>query len=233
MVATSSRRRANGEVHTYPGAVSPRRAAKLTDEQRDFAEQYLWLCDLKAKRFAAKCPYIDKEEFYQVAFEGLADAVKGFDPGEGVKFETWADRRIIGACLDMMRASGTIRTPRSRRKDPHRCVSIHSRFGRYNDAVIADEICIGGDGYTPVLDSTPPPGMEMESDDCFEAWLRGLTAVEKFVMRSYYGAVPMTMKQIGYHVDLSESRVSQMHDAILERLRYVATFPRYLELATA
>jgi RNA polymerase sigma factor for flagellar operon FliA len=29
----------------------------------------------------------------------------------------------------------------------------------------------------------------------------------------------MTMKQIGQTLDLSESRVSQMHSAILERLR--------------
>lgn len=232
MVATSSKRRANGEVHTYPGAVSPRRAAKLTDEQRDFAERYLWLCDLKAKRFAAKCPYIDEDEFYQAAFQGLADAVKGFDSGRKVKFESYADRRVIGACVDLMRESGTIRTPRSKRKNPLYCESIDRE---YRDSKENASATHGDESYGEFIlppANVPPPGTEMESDDSFEAWLRGLTAVEKFVMRSYYGAVPMTMKQIGYHVDLSESRVSQLHDAILERLRYVATFPRYRELAT-
>jgi RNA polymerase sigma factor FliA len=47
---------------------------------------------------------------------------------------------------------------------------------------------------------------------------RGLSRAERLIIILYYFE-EMTMKEIGETLDLSESRVSQMHSAILERLR--------------
>jgi len=47
---------------------------------------------------------------------------------------------------------------------------------------------------------------------------RGLNRAERLIVVLYYYE-QMTMKQIGQTLDLSESRVSQMHSAILEQLR--------------
>ena len=47
---------------------------------------------------------------------------------------------------------------------------------------------------------------------------RGLSRAERLIILLYYFE-EMTMKEIGQTLDLSESRVSQMHSAILERLR--------------
>ena len=47
---------------------------------------------------------------------------------------------------------------------------------------------------------------------------RGLSRAERLIILLYYFE-EMTMKEIGETLDLSESRVSQMHSAVLERLK--------------
>jgi len=48
---------------------------------------------------------------------------------------------------------------------------------------------------------------------------RGLSRAERLIVILYY-LEEMTMKEIGETLDLSESRVSQMHSAILSRLKH-------------
>ena len=47
---------------------------------------------------------------------------------------------------------------------------------------------------------------------------RGLSRAERLIILMYYFE-EMTMKEIGQTLDMSESRVSQIHSAILARLR--------------
>ncbi|RPI63750.1 MAG: sigma-70 family RNA polymerase sigma factor, partial [Planctomycetaceae bacterium] len=54
--------------------------------------------------------------------------------------------------------------------------------------------------------------------DLKELITRGLSRAERLIIILYYFE-EMTMKEIGQTLDLSESRVSQMHSAILERLQ--------------
>jgi len=62
------------------------------------------------------------------------------------------------------------------------------------------------------------PVVEAQKRDIRELVTRGLTRAERLIIVLYYYE-HMTMKQIGETLDLSESRVSQMHSAILARLR--------------
>jgi len=54
--------------------------------------------------------------------------------------------------------------------------------------------------------------------DIKEVMTRGLSRAEALIIILYYYE-EMTMKEIGHTLDLSESRVSQMHSSILARLR--------------
>ena len=58
----------------------------------------------------------------------------------------------------------------------------------------------------------------VQRKDVKELVTRGLSRAERLIVILYYFE-EMTMKEIGETLDLSESRVSQMHSAILERLR--------------
>ncbi len=62
------------------------------------------------------------------------------------------------------------------------------------------------------------PIAEILEKDLKELVTRGLTRAERLILVLYYYE-EMTMKEIGMTLDLSESRVSQMHSAILARLK--------------
>ncbi|MFA5865106.1 MAG: FliA/WhiG family RNA polymerase sigma factor [Phycisphaerae bacterium] len=62
------------------------------------------------------------------------------------------------------------------------------------------------------------PIMEMQKKDIKELIMRGLSKAERLIVLLYYYE-ELTMKEIGSTLDLSESRVSQMHSAIVKRLR--------------
>ncbi len=62
------------------------------------------------------------------------------------------------------------------------------------------------------------PVVEAQKQDLKDLITRGLSRAERLIVVLYYYE-QMTMKQIGQTLDLSESRVSQMHSAILDRLR--------------
>jgi len=62
------------------------------------------------------------------------------------------------------------------------------------------------------------PFLTAQRKDIKDLITRGLSRAERLIILLYYFE-EMTMKEIGETLDLSESRVSQMHSAILERLR--------------
>ena len=62
------------------------------------------------------------------------------------------------------------------------------------------------------------PINDIQRKDLKELITRGLTRAERLILILYYYE-EMTMKEIGGTLDLSESRVSQMHSSILERLK--------------
>jgi len=64
----------------------------------------------------------------------------------------------------------------------------------------------------------PDPIRETQRKDLKELITRGLSRAERLIIILYYFE-EMTMKEIGMTLDLSESRVSQMHTSILMRLR--------------
>jgi len=62
------------------------------------------------------------------------------------------------------------------------------------------------------------PVREIQRKDLKDLMTRGLSRAERLIIILYYFE-EMTMKEIGTTLDLSESRVSQMHSSIIARLR--------------
>lgn len=68
-------------------------------------------------------------------------------------------------------------------------------------------------------EKTLNPAQEVQKADVKKLIQEGLTPTERLILVLYYYE-EMTMKEIGVTLDLSESRVSQMHSAIVDRLRF-------------
>lgn len=67
-------------------------------------ERYEPLARYLARKALSKAPpWQDREDILSFAHHGLLDAIRLFDPGQGVKFETYATRRISGAIIDQQR----------------------------------------------------------------------------------------------------------------------------------
>lgn len=92
-------------------------AATKQERDRDrLALIYLPLVNFVASRLHAKMPaHVDKDDLVGDGLFGLIEAIDRFDPAQGVKFETFAQRRIEGAMLDAIRAQDW--APRSLRSN--------------------------------------------------------------------------------------------------------------------
>lgn len=80
----------------------------------------------------------------------------------------------------------------------------------------------------------PQPMKQNDRHSLLRETLRGLSQRERLLILGYY-IEGQTMKQIGRDLDLSESRVSQMHSRLLEQLRehHRHQAPELFELARA
>ncbi|MBN1796040.1 MAG: FliA/WhiG family RNA polymerase sigma factor [Sedimentisphaerales bacterium] len=91
-------------------------------------------------------------------------------------------------------------------------VSLNTKYGDEEGDKELREIDILKD------DRSADPLTEAQKRDLKNLLIKGLTRAERLIIVLYYYE-EMTMKEIGATLDLSESRVSQMHSSIVARLK--------------
>ena len=76
----------------------------ISDAQRDRIAASLPFVEALARRVAASMPHsIELGDLVQDGMIGLIDAAHRFDESRGIKFETFAERRVRGAMIDALR----------------------------------------------------------------------------------------------------------------------------------
>ena len=89
----------------------------VTDAQRDRIESSLPFVETLARRVAASMPHsIELGDLVQDGMLGLIDAAHRFDESRGIKFETFAERRVRGAMIDALRRDAWPRGVRRMRR---------------------------------------------------------------------------------------------------------------------
>ncbi|MDB5972116.1 MAG: polymerase sigma factor FliA [Hydrocarboniphaga sp.] len=192
---------------------------------------------------------VDVEDLIQAGVIGLIEAARHYNGDRGASFETYAGIRIRGAMMDeLRRGDWAPRSVHRRHRDIAGAMkSIGQREGRAarEDEVIA-ELSLTAESYRAALQDAvqcqvlsldePPEG----SDDPFEAADTGQTPLEalerdefhsclaraiaslpereKMVLSLYYDD-EMNLREIGAVLDVSESRVCQIHGQALLRVR--------------
>src|SRR6187455_3396610 len=94
------------------------RAHSMTAAQSRRIVAGLPFVDALARRMASTMPHsIDVGDLVQDGVIGLIDAAHRFDEGRGIKFETFAERRIRGAMIDALRRDAWPRGVRRVRRE--------------------------------------------------------------------------------------------------------------------
>lgn len=221
----------------------------------ELIQHYLPLARLTAERMHGKLPsHVEVDELIQAGVFGLMDAIDGFDPERGVKFEVYAKQRISGAILDDLRNQDF--APRLVRTHSHRLdrayKDVEADTGKVPEAAdVAQRLGISLEEYDrwmreinmanivsldrasseydgegkevrkvdTIEDAdVPTPTSNLEKRELIELATRGLSRKEKLIVILYY-LEELTMKEIGLVLDLSESRVCQIHHRIIYRLK--------------
>jgi RNA polymerase sigma factor for flagellar operon FliA len=189
---------------------------------------------------------IDYDDLVGDGILGLMEAIDRFDPAHGVQFKTYAESRIRGAILDGVR--GRDWAPRSLRRAARRLetaiAAVERRTRRTaQDDEIAAELAISVDelhalyqqargvrlGHMPASEdegSDPAdPGasplfhvQEKERHEVLAQEIDHLPERERMVLSLYYER-GLTLKEIGAVLDVTESRVCQIHTRAISRLR--------------
>src|SRR4026209_1198250 len=92
--------------------------APLADHQQDRVAATLPFVESLARRMASTMPHsIDLGDLVQDGVLGLIDAAHRFDEARGIKFETFAERRVRGAMIDALRRDAWPRGVRRQRPE--------------------------------------------------------------------------------------------------------------------
>ena len=191
---------------------------------------------------------VDVNDLLQSGMVGLLEGASNFDASRGASFETYAGIRVRGAMLDEVRhADWSPRSlHRKLRQVTEAMREIENATGRdAKDSEVAEGMSISLDEFHTImrdassarifsLDQAEEDGHPLNADsdeagplsilqqEGFQAALvkciAELPEREQMIMSLYYND-ELNLKEIGQVLDVSESRVCQLHGQALSRIR--------------
>lgn len=212
-------------------------------------ENYLPMVKITAGRMMINLPRsVQEDDLYSSGCIGLINAVEKFDTTREVKFETYALSRIRGAMLDEMRrmdaVSRVIREKSNVIRQAEEQILGEGKELRVEEVAAAasmtvDEYCEvelavrsmkmaslsdSSDDATSILFNVRDRGQltpleEVERRELKEIIKKMLSEKEALLIILYYYE-ELTLKEIGEIMEVTESRVCQMHTEILKKLEY-------------
>ncbi len=202
-----------------------------------------------AHHLAARLPAsVDVGDLIQAGLIGLLEAARNYSGAHGASFETYAGIRIRGAMLDELRRSDWAPRSVHRRlreisaamrtleqqlgrepRDAEVCKLLDIPLSDYHQHVQDASQCLvlstsardDEDGDLDYPSTTDGPQKELERDEFRRELAEGIESLpkrEQLVLSMYYND-EMNLREIGAVLDVSESRICQIHGQALLRLR--------------
>lgn len=151
---------------------------------------------------------VDLDDLISDGSIGLQQVVESFDPDRGVKFGTYAPRRIRGAMLDGLRNRDWV--PRLARERGE-TVNMQSLENVYEENDRGKKMSFDIEDESANRNLT-------DDHDAVAKILRVLSGKHRQIVRMF-SIEEMTMKEIGRELSLSESRISQIYGEAIRSLR--------------
>ena len=196
---------------------------------------------------ASEAVVVKEDDLVQYGVIGLLEAIERYDHARGIKFETFAVPRIRGAIQDELRKLDWVpRSVRKKARDADRILrQVEAGVGAVAGAtarrlaltldeylgLVRDTEAVRADiafareeeeGGVDTLPSDDDDQLEMLGNEELRATLRGMVEKlperERIVLSLYYYE-GLTFKEIAAVLNISDSRVFQVHAGVLRRLR--------------
>ena len=183
---------------------------------------------------------VEYEDLVSYGVFGLIDAIDKFDTNKDVKFETYASLRIRGSILDQIRKMDWIpRTVRQRQRKIDEAiksleaqelgVSGEELLSWQSQLKVTNVVSLNEfveSGNEPVMDAkgnfrfAQPEEViaETELKRMLKDAMQLLTEKEQKVILLYYYE-DLTLKEISRVLEVSESRISQLHTKALQKMK--------------
>jgi len=227
------------------------RSQLTLEQRNSLIEEHLSQIKFIAERIAFRLPFtVEIYELINIGVLGLLDAVDKYDPCRGVQFKTYAETRIRGAILDSLRAQDwaprSLR--RKAREVQNAYLEIENQKGRpATEEEISQALGISLQDFHSLLHQlhclsvtnldadndvskqqipdnvAKIPSFLYEQKELKQNLINAIDRLperERQVIALYY-VEELTMKEVAQVLDITESRVSQLHTQAILRLRSV------------
>lgn len=223
--------------------------AKGKIKQKDLIQENIDLVKREALYMKTRLPdSVELDDLVQSGMLGLLDAVKKYNPVQGVAFESYARIRIKGSMIDELRKADWVpRRVREKTKDLDQAIhELRNKLGRHpEEREIAKQMNISISDLHTILSNTNSAFMvslddiglteveknsaeysenpfeyllEMDKEGELADAIRGLPERDQQVLALYY-TEDVNMREIGEILGITESRVCQIHSRAIARLR--------------
>lgn len=232
-----------------PGFPTRKRARKVEGlTHTELVVRYLPLVRNVAEAMLRKVPKsVDIDDLVSVGLMGLLDAADRYEAKRGAKFGTFAEFRIRGAMLDELRRLDPIsRTARQKYRKVEKAVQqleadegrtlthteISKKLGMSSEELDATRSVARGQ-RTISIDDHPEIESKLSDPHNLDPFVRAAQAEtsafvgrlltqlpeqERLVLTLLYER-GLNMREVGQILELTESRISQIHAGALKRLR--------------
>ena len=219
------------------------------DQQQQRIVEHLGLVKRIAYHLIGRLPSsVQLDDLIQAGMLGLIEASKNYNPSQGASFETYASIRVRGAMLDEVRhADWSPRSLHRKMREVSEAIrQIENETGRdAKDHEVAERMGISLDDYHNIMrdsansrmfsidqaddeghgyhlssDEKDPSGV-LQKEGFAQALAQCISELperEQLVMSLYYNE-ELNLKEIGQVLEISESRVCQIHGQSLARIR--------------
>lgn len=155
---------------------------------------------------------VDDRDYFQFGIEGLSEAIDRFDPEYGTKFETYAIQRIRGKIIDELRKIQI--KPRNSSGDGeivYTNVSLNNSYDEEDGYMLYEVIPSESEMPDETLDKN-------EAKELLVNAIKGLDERDRLVLTLYYYE-NLNYKEIAQVLNITVSRVSQIHSKIIRDLK--------------
>ncbi len=156
---------------------------------------------------------LDDRDYFQFGVEGLSEAIDRFDPQYGTKFETYAIQRIRGKIIDELRKLQIKPRPivADKTKAVYSNVSLNSPVDDEDGYLL----------YEVIPDDNEIPDETAEKNEAKELLVKAIKNLDerdRLIITLYYFE-NLNYKEIAKLLNITVSRVSQVHSRIIEMLK--------------